>query len=79
MAGRRVEAPMKADVFSRYGLPDVVQIKDVERPVPKDNEVLVKSPRGFRQTIRRELGEGYTVFRSDDGWPSQTKRHTARR
>jgi NADPH:quinone reductase-like Zn-dependent oxidoreductase len=33
---------MKAAVYSRYGSPDVVQIKDVEKPVPKDDEVLVK-------------------------------------
>src|SRR6266513_2752102 len=33
---------MKAAVYTRYGPPDVVQIADVERPVPADNEVLIK-------------------------------------
>src|SRR5215510_13231617 len=33
---------MKAAVCNRYGSPDFVQIEDVERPVPKDNEVLIK-------------------------------------
>jgi NADPH:quinone reductase-like Zn-dependent oxidoreductase len=33
---------MKAAVYSRYGPPDVVQIKDVEKPVPKDDGVLIK-------------------------------------
>jgi NADPH:quinone reductase-like Zn-dependent oxidoreductase len=33
---------MKAAVYTRYGPPDVVQIKDVEKPVPKDDEVLIK-------------------------------------
>ena len=33
---------MKAAVCNRYGPPDVVQITDVEKPVPKDNEVLIE-------------------------------------
>jgi NADPH:quinone reductase-like Zn-dependent oxidoreductase len=33
---------MKAAVYNRYGPPDVLEIKDVEPPVPKDNEVLIE-------------------------------------
>jgi len=33
---------MKAAVYTRYGPPDVVQIADVDKPVPADNEVLIK-------------------------------------
>lgn len=32
---------MKAIVFTRYGSPDVLELKDVERPNPKDDEVLI--------------------------------------
>jgi NADPH:quinone reductase-like Zn-dependent oxidoreductase len=33
---------MKAAVHTRYGPPDVVRIADVERPMPKDHEVLIR-------------------------------------
>jgi NADPH:quinone reductase-like Zn-dependent oxidoreductase len=33
---------VKAAIYTRYGPPDVVQVTDVEKPVPKDNEVLIK-------------------------------------
>ncbi|MEN4010516.1 MAG: NAD(P)-dependent alcohol dehydrogenase [Bellilinea sp.] len=33
---------MKAAIFRSYGSPDVLKIENVEKPVPKDDEVLVK-------------------------------------
>ena len=48
---------MRAVVFDRYGPPDVLHLEDVERPIPKEHEVLVKV-------------HATTVTRSDCGWRS---------
>jgi NADPH:quinone reductase-like Zn-dependent oxidoreductase len=46
---------MKAVVYTRYGPPDVLQIKEVDKPVPTDREVLISV-------------HASTVNRTDCGW-----------
>lgn len=34
--------PMKAIVYTRYGGPEVLQVAEVKKPIPKDDEVLIR-------------------------------------
>ncbi len=36
------EPHMKAVVYTDYGSPDVLQIRDIKKPVPNDDQILIK-------------------------------------
>jgi D-arabinose 1-dehydrogenase-like Zn-dependent alcohol dehydrogenase len=62
---RPSKGPMKAIVCTRYGPPDVLQLQEVEKPVPKDNELLIRiyaATVGLSDVMTREGAPFLTRF-----------------
>src|SRR6476620_425684 len=58
---------MKAIKFCEYGPPDVLKVEDVEKPLPKDNELLVKVRAASLNFIDAGLVRGPSVLRLMSG------------
>src|SRR5216684_6311608 len=52
--------PMKAIVYCEYGSPDVLKFEDVEKPVPNDDQVLIK--------VRAASLNALDVYMIRDAW-----------
>ena len=76
---------MKAIVYTEYGSPDVLQIEEVEKPAPKDNEVLIRvqaTPVNFGDLLARNFKaflRASSTCRSSSGCPRHSVRVTSRR
>ena len=46
---------MKEIVYQKYGSPDVLESKEVERPTPKNDEVLIKVRAAFVNPLDRHF------------------------
>ena len=53
---------MKASVITKFGPPEVLQLKEVEKPIPKDNEVLVKVHAASINYIDWQVLRGESLF-----------------
>jgi NADPH:quinone reductase-like Zn-dependent oxidoreductase len=60
---------MKAIVFDRYGSPDVLELRDVEVPMPKDDQVLVRVHAASVNPLDWHRLRGQPLFmRGSEGW-----------
>jgi NADPH:quinone reductase-like Zn-dependent oxidoreductase len=53
---------MKAVVYTKYGSPDVLQLKEVEKPRPKGNEILIRVHAASANAADRHLMRGDPFF-----------------
>ncbi len=67
------EKQMKTIVFTRYGSPDVLQLEDVAKPIPKPNEVLIKIHAASANPLDWHRMRGAPILARLDGGLSKPK------
>jgi len=67
---------MKAIIYTEYGSPDVLQVKDVEKPVPQDDQVLVRVHATSANALDWHLMRGEPFLaRLENGWQKPAYPH----
>ena len=66
---------LKAIVCTKYGFSNVIQLKEIEKPTPKDNEVIIKIYVEEVTAGDGEIRNAYLVMApgSDRIWSLRTK------
>jgi NADPH:quinone reductase-like Zn-dependent oxidoreductase len=54
------EGKMKAIVCSKYGPPEILQLQEVDKPTPKDTEVLLRNYGSSINTVVDLLRKAYS-------------------
>ena len=49
---------MKANLYRKYGSADVLQLEEIEKPAPRDDEVLIKVHEPGTRKVRGQFSEG---------------------
>ena len=69
--------PMKAVTYCEYGSPDVLKLEEIEKPVPNDNEILVRVRAASLNAIDGQVLHGVSD-RPADVRTSKTEEHAFR-